>query len=102
MWRTATAHGYLATEKVSVIYGHIHRREYAARTREDRDGPKEIMAATPGCLARIDGVVPSTKGGTITGNQCFEGAAADLEGLVGYLDNPFEFPDDSTIFVAIR
>ncbi|MBP7988834.1 hypothetical protein [Candidatus Neomicrothrix sp.] len=42
------------------------------------------------------------KGGTITGNQCFEGAAADLEGLVGYLDNPFEFPDDSTIFVAIR
>lgn len=60
----STAHGYLATEKVSVIYGHIHRREYAARTREDRDGPKEIMAATPGCLARIDGVVPSTKGGT--------------------------------------
>lgn len=60
----STAHGYLATEKVSVIYGHIHRREYAARTREDRDGPKEIMAASPGCLARIDGVVPSTKGGT--------------------------------------
>ena len=61
---TPFADGYLATEKVSVIYGHIHRREYAARTREDRDGPKEIMAATPGCLARIDGVVPSTKGGT--------------------------------------
>ncbi len=60
----STAHGYLATEKVSVIYGHIHRREYGARTREDRDGPKEIMAASPGCLARIDGVVPSTKGGT--------------------------------------
>ena len=60
----STAHGYLATEKTSVIYGHIHRREYGARTREDRDGPKEIMAASPGCLARLDGVVPSTKGGT--------------------------------------
>jgi hypothetical protein len=59
----STAHKYLGNEKVSVIYGHIHRREYAARTREDRDGPKEIMAASPGCLARIDGAVPSTKGG---------------------------------------
>jgi len=60
----STAHAYLSGEKVSVIFGHIHRREYAARTREDRDGPKEVMAASPGCLARLDGVVPSTKGGT--------------------------------------
>lgn len=60
----STAHKYLNTEKTSVVFGHIHRREYASRTREDRDGPKEIMAASPGCLARIDGVVPSTKGGT--------------------------------------
>ena len=59
----STAHKYLGNEKVSVIYGHIHRREYAARTREDRDGPKEIMAASPGCLATISGAVPSTKGG---------------------------------------
>ena len=59
----STAHKYLATEKVSQIFGHIHRREYASRTREDRDGAKEIMAASPGCLARIDGAVPSTKGG---------------------------------------
>jgi hypothetical protein len=59
----STAHKYLGNEKVSVIYGHIHRREYASRTREDRDGAKEIMAASPGCLARIDGAVPSTRGG---------------------------------------
>lgn len=59
----STAHKYLGSEKVSVIYGHVHRREYGARTREDRDGAKEIMAASPGCLARIDGAVPSTKGG---------------------------------------
>ena len=60
----STAHKYLATEKTSVIYGHIHRREWAERTREDWDGAKTVMAATPGCLARIDGVVPSTKQGT--------------------------------------
>ena len=59
----STAHKYLAREKTSVIYGHIHRREWAERTREDHDGPKTTMAASPGCLARIDGVVPSTKGG---------------------------------------
>ena len=60
----STAHKYLATEKVSVIYGHIHRIETAYRTREDFDGPSTVMAASPGCLARIDGVVPSTRGGT--------------------------------------
>jgi len=59
----STAHKYLGTEKTSVIYGHIHRVEYAERTREDHDGPKTIMAASPGCLARTDGAVPSTKGG---------------------------------------
>lgn len=59
----STAHKYLDTEKVSVIFGHIHRREYASRTRDDWDGPKEVMAASPGCLARRTGVVPSTKGG---------------------------------------
>lgn len=60
----STAHGYLATEKTSVIYGHVHRREWAERTRQDHDGPRTIMAASPGCLARTDGAVPSTKGGT--------------------------------------
>ena len=60
----STAHAYLKREKISVIYGHIHRREWAEMTREDYDGPKTVTAASPGCLARIDGAVPSTKGGT--------------------------------------
>ena len=60
----STAHKYLGTEKVSTVFGHVHRREWAERTREDHDGPKTIMAASPGCLARIDGVVPATNGGT--------------------------------------
>tara|TARA_B100000029_G_scaffold505788_1_gene587144 strand:+ start:7489 stop:8664 length:1176 start_codon:yes stop_codon:yes gene_type:complete len=60
----STAHAYLKREKISVIYGHIHRREWAEMTREDYDGPKTVTALSPGCLARIDGAVPSTKGGT--------------------------------------
>lgn len=59
----STAHVYLNAEKSSVIYGHIHRIEMAYKTREDWDGPRTIMAASPGCLARIDGAIPSTKGG---------------------------------------
>lgn len=61
--RGSTAHVYLGQEKTSVIYGHIHRREYASRSFSTWNGAKEIMAATPGCLARVDGAVPSTKGG---------------------------------------
>jgi len=59
----STAHAYLNNSKCSVIYGHIHRREWAERSRDDYDGPKTIMAASPGTLARCDGSVPSTKGG---------------------------------------
>jgi GGDEF domain-containing protein len=59
----STAHKYLANSKTSVIYGHIHRREWAERSREDFDGAKTILAASPGTLARCDGSVPSTKGG---------------------------------------
>ena len=59
----STAHAYLNDSKVSVIYGHIHRREWAERSREDWDGAKTIMAASPGTLDRCDGAVPSTKGG---------------------------------------
>ena len=59
----STAHVYLNAEKISVIYGHIHRIETAFKTREDYEGPKTVMAASPGCLARIDGAIPSTRGG---------------------------------------
>jgi hypothetical protein len=59
----STAHAYLNSSKCSLVYGHIHRREWAERSRDDFDGAKTIMAASPGTLARCDGSVPSTKGG---------------------------------------
>jgi len=58
----SSASKYL-TGAVSTIYGHVHRREYLARTTEDYTGPHEAFAASPGCLARIDGAVPSHGGG---------------------------------------
>lgn len=59
----STAHKYLAHERVSTVFGHIHRREWAERTRRTRTGPRTILALSPGCLCRTDGAVPSTKGG---------------------------------------
>jgi hypothetical protein len=59
----STAHSYLDTLKTSVIYGHIHRREWGERTFKKWDGPKTILAASPGTLAKTTGAVPSTKGG---------------------------------------
>lgn len=49
---------YLQTEDESTIYGHTHRLEVAFRTQATRLGSRVIAAASPGCLARIDGAVP--------------------------------------------
>lgn len=51
-------------ERVSTIQGHVHRIELQHKTRRVRDGSKTSLAASPGCLCRIDGAVPSTKGST--------------------------------------
>lgn len=59
----STTTAYLNEERVSTIYGHVHRREWAERTRAARGGRRTILAASPGCLCRIDGKVPSVKGG---------------------------------------
>lgn len=60
----STAHLYLDDARVSTAFGHVHRRELAQRTRHTRNGPRTITSVSFGCLARLDGVVPSTKGGT--------------------------------------
>ena len=59
----STTTKYLNDAHISVIYGHIHRVEYAYRTRKSAKGPRTVMAASPGCLCRIDGAVPSVKSG---------------------------------------
>ena len=59
----STAQKYLSDAHQSVIYGHIHRIEVQYRTRKSQNGPRTVMAASPGCLCRTDGSVPSTMSG---------------------------------------
>jgi hypothetical protein len=91
--RGSTAHKYLSDEKTSVIYGHIHRIERAHKTRTDWDGPREIMAASPGCLARIDGAVPSTKGGMDLDGRPIIGIHEDWQQGVGVVLSSLETGD---------
>lgn len=60
----STASAVVNDEQVSTIFGHVHRLELQHKTRHTRLGPNKLYAATPGCLCRIDGAVPSMKGGT--------------------------------------
>lgn len=59
----STAAGVIDDERVSVIFGHIHRIEMQHKTRRTRNGGRSSLAASPGCLCRIDGAVPGVKGG---------------------------------------
>jgi predicted phosphodiesterase len=58
----STASAYARSERTSTIFGHIHRIEVHHTTQQDRHGPVRLFAATPGCLTRVDGAVPSVKG----------------------------------------
>lgn len=60
----STAAAVVDDERVSVIFGHVHRIEQRYKTRRTFHGARSNFAATPGCLCRIDGTVPSTKGST--------------------------------------
>lgn len=78
----STTTKYLNDAHKSVIYGHIHRVEVAYRTRVSESGPRTIMAASPGCLCRIDGAVPSTKSGSDEfGRPLMQGAENWQQGL---------------------
>lgn len=78
----STTTKYLNDAHKSVIYGHIHRAEIAYRTRISESGPRTIMAASPGCLCRIDGAVPSVKSGADEfGRPLMQGAENWQQGL---------------------
>jgi metallophosphoesterase superfamily enzyme len=78
----STTKKYLDNERISVIYGHIHRNEMAYRTYRTDQGPRTIMAASPGCLCRVDGAVPSTKSGMDEfGRPILQGAENWQQGL---------------------
>lgn len=53
-----TAKDIALKSPVSVIFGHIHRIERATRNADGRNGQRKIRAVSPGCVCRVDGVVP--------------------------------------------
>lgn len=86
----STTKKYLDNERISVIYGHIHRNEVAYRTYRTDQGPRTIMAASPGCLCRVDGAVPSTKSGMDEfGRPILQGAENWQQGLGVVQYQPF-------------
>ena len=54
----ATVAALAAGAVVDTGWGHIHRREQAARVIKTRRGPKVVQVMSPGCLTRTDGAVP--------------------------------------------
>lgn len=59
----ATARKYLK-DGVSVIYGHHHHEEMLRNVSEQNGKVKISFAGSPGCLARVDGSIPSAKTGS--------------------------------------
>ena len=55
---TATAKAVLGQDRVSVVYGHIHREEVATEIESRREERKVIRAVCPGCLCHVDGRIP--------------------------------------------
>lgn len=68
----STASAVINDSRHSVIFGHVHRIEVQHRTDKSRHAAYRKFAATPGCLCRTDGAVPSfhssidRTGGSIT------------------------------------
>jgi len=51
-----TADRILQERTKSALFGHVHRREMATKRTE----AGEVFAASPGCLCRVDGMVPGS------------------------------------------
>jgi hypothetical protein len=61
----STANLYVKSNpNISTINGHVHRIEVQYKTVHDYDGPIRSVSASPGCLCRVDGAVPSVNGAT--------------------------------------
>jgi hypothetical protein len=54
----ATARATNDKANETTIFGHIHRTELTTRTIHERNGQRTLTAFCPGCLCRVDGVVP--------------------------------------------
>ncbi len=66
-----TTSSILNNSNHSQIVGHIHRVESHSKTVQTAKGQKIITAMSPGCLCRLDGVVPAFAGKPLNWQQGF-------------------------------
>lgn len=90
---SSTAKVISQDERASTIFGHVHRIETHYKTVNTYDGGKTSFAHTPGCLCRIDGEVPSVKGGTTVKGERVENYEDWQQGIavVEYQDGDAPF-----------
>lgn len=77
----STAAAVVKDDGVSTIFGHVHRLEQQYLTRRVHGAGKRLVAATPGCLCRVDGAVPSVKSGTTLDGRPVPGAENWQQGM---------------------
>jgi predicted phosphodiesterase len=56
----ATTASLIKEANSSVVFGHIHRLEMCAKTVSKAEGQETLFAMSPGCLCRLDGVIPGS------------------------------------------
>lgn len=92
--RGTVANKIVSDEQVSTITGHTHGLEMVYHTVDTQRGPRTRFGSTLGCLCRIDGAVPSTKGSTDSFGRPVKRYEDWQQGIgvVTYLDgdNPFD------------
>jgi hypothetical protein len=71
---TETVKALVSDSQETVIMGHIHKIEWASRTIKERNRIRTVSAFSPGCLCRIDYVVPGH-----SRNQQWQQGAAVVE-----------------------
>ena len=81
----ATAAAMLKRHESSVIYGHVHRAETGYRSSMTRYGGHVAVAASFGCLANIEGKVPSY-GSSVDDEGHPVRHVEDWQNAVGYLE----------------
>jgi hypothetical protein len=96
----STAKAVVDDERVSTIFGHVHRIETHYRTANVHGGGRTRLAHTPGCLCRIDGAVPSVHGSTTLDGRPVERYEDWQQGLtvVHYQDGDGPFALE-TVFI---
>jgi len=90
----ATAKAVVQGSYQSKVFGHAHRKELGGRTVHTSNGPVTILAYSPGCACRIDGVVPGR-----TKQQDWHRGFGIIDHAVGRLFSIYDISIDGSLAV---